>query len=135
MNVIKAGLVYFGIVFGIGFLLGAVRTFWVAPRLGSRFAELLETPVMLAVTLFAARWISRRVALSVQRWAGIGIGVLALGLLIGAEIVVGVSLRGTTVIGALVNRDPISRAVYYLSLVIVGIAPWLMSRRSPVSAA
>ena len=135
MNVIKAAFVYFGIVFSMGFMLGALRTFWVAPRLGSRSAELLEMPVMLVVTLLAARWVSERVAVSARRSASIGIGLLALGLLIVAEVLVGVTLQRTTVVGALVKPDPISGAAYYASLVVFVIAPWIMSRRSPVAAA
>jgi hypothetical protein len=41
----------FRIVFGAGFRFGAIRTLWVIPRLGSRTAELLETPVMFVVTI------------------------------------------------------------------------------------
>jgi hypothetical protein len=46
--ILKAGLIYFAIVFGAGFVLGTIRTLWVVPRLGTRMAELMETPIMLA---------------------------------------------------------------------------------------
>ncbi len=47
MQILKAGVLYFAVVFGAGFILGPVRILWVAPRLGTRMAELLEMPIML----------------------------------------------------------------------------------------
>jgi hypothetical protein len=55
-----AGLADFMIVFAAGFLLGAVRVFWVMPRTGALTAVALELPVMLVVSWVAAaaliRW-------------------------------------------------------------------------------
>ena len=51
MPILKAGVLYFALVFGAGFVLGTVRTIWVVPRVGTRTAELMETPIMLVVTL------------------------------------------------------------------------------------
>jgi hypothetical protein len=45
--VVKAGALYFAVVFAAGFALGAIRTRWVAPRAGTRMAELMEAPIML----------------------------------------------------------------------------------------
>lgn len=39
---VRAGLAYCGLVFGAGFVLGAVRVPFVVPRLGERVAELVE---------------------------------------------------------------------------------------------
>jgi hypothetical protein len=47
--VVAGGTVYFLIVFGTGFVLGIVRTPWLVPRVGVRWAALLEIPVMLGV--------------------------------------------------------------------------------------
>lgn len=47
MRIVKLGVAYFGIVFSIGFLLGVVRVLWLVPRLGERYAELIETPFMV----------------------------------------------------------------------------------------
>lgn len=63
MQVLKVGVLYFVLVFGIGFVLGTIRTLWVAPRVGVRAAELMETPVMLVVTIAVARWGVRGFAL------------------------------------------------------------------------
>lgn len=41
---IRSAAVYFGIVFGVGFLLGVVRVPLLVPRFGERAAELAEMP-------------------------------------------------------------------------------------------
>jgi hypothetical protein len=70
MPILKAGVLYFALVFGAGFVLGAIRTLWIAPRLGTRLAELMETPIMLVITILAARWTVRRLDLcySMSPW-------------------------------------------------------------------
>ena len=50
MQVVKAGVLYFALVFGVGFVLGTIRTLLVVPRVGTRKAELMEMPIMLAAT-------------------------------------------------------------------------------------
>ena len=60
MQILKAGAVYFALVFGAGFALGTIRTLWVVPTVGTRTAELMETPIMLVVVVLAAGWIVRR---------------------------------------------------------------------------
>jgi hypothetical protein len=59
-QLIKAGLSYFTLVFGAGFVLGALRVTLLVPRLGERMAELSEMPLMFAVIVFAARFVIRR---------------------------------------------------------------------------
>jgi hypothetical protein len=60
MQILKAGVLYFTFTFGAGFVLGTIRILWVVPNFGTRTAELMETPIMLVVIIFAARWIVRR---------------------------------------------------------------------------
>ena len=55
MRPIKAGLAYFALVFGAGFMLGVLRGEFLVPRFGERMAELGEMPLMLAVILVSAR--------------------------------------------------------------------------------
>jgi hypothetical protein len=62
MPILKAGVLYFVLVFGAGFVPGTIRTLWIVPRLGTRMAELMETPIMLVITMLAARWTVRRLA-------------------------------------------------------------------------
>ena len=60
LPILKAGVLYFALVFEAGFVLGTIRTLWIVPRLGTRLAELMETPIMFVITILAARWTVRR---------------------------------------------------------------------------
>ena len=63
MRTTQAGIAYFALVFGTGFLLGIIRVPFLVPRLGVRTAELIEMPFMFVAILFAARYVVRRFAL------------------------------------------------------------------------
>jgi hypothetical protein len=63
-RIVKAAAVYFGLVFGAGFILGPIRILFVVPRFGARVAELMEAPLMLIVVAVAARWVVRRFQLT-----------------------------------------------------------------------
>jgi hypothetical protein len=49
MQTIEAGVLYFALVFGAGFVLGTIRTLWGVPRAGGRKAELMEMPQLAVV--------------------------------------------------------------------------------------
>ena len=93
MRILKAGVLYFALVFGAGFILGPIRIAWVVPRLGTRTAELLETPIMLVITVMAARWIVRRLAVPPTWSSRLGMGSIALALMLFAEFTLVLSLR------------------------------------------
>jgi hypothetical protein len=63
MQILKAGVLYFVVVVVAGFVLGTIRTLWLVPHVGTRMAELMEAPHMLVVTVMAARWTVRHVAI------------------------------------------------------------------------
>ncbi|HEU4387798.1 MAG TPA: hypothetical protein VFV34_08380 [Blastocatellia bacterium] len=85
MKTIQAGLTYFALVFGTGFVLGPISILWLVPRVDTRAAELMETPIVLVVTIVAARWTVRRFAVGPEFSSRLGIGLLALSLLSIAE--------------------------------------------------
>jgi len=74
MRIVRAGVLYFALVFGAGFVLGTIRTLWIVPRLGTRMAELMETPIMLVITILAARWTVWRIAVPSTPPARLGMG-------------------------------------------------------------
>ncbi len=49
-------------VFGIGFVLGAIRVLWIIPKIGVRTAELTEMIPMFVAILLSARWINQHFA-------------------------------------------------------------------------
>lgn len=122
MRIFKSGLMYFLTVFGAGFALAFIRIPFLVPQFGVRTAELMETPVMLAVIYWASRrlirihpelcWPSRLAA-----------GMVALVLLVGAELLVAYALGGRSISQYIASRDPVSGSVYLASLLVFAVAP------------
>ncbi len=86
MQILKAGVLYFAVVFGAGLVLGPIRILWVVSFLGARMAELLEAPIMLVITIVAARWIVGRLAVPPTPSSRLGMGGIALSLLLNRGI-------------------------------------------------
>lgn len=118
-------VVYFALVFSVGFLLGIIRVLLLEPRLGERWAELAEMPLMLVAIAFAARFVVRRFPASVRTNYLVS-GGMALLLLIVVEFSVVLSIRGLTVSQYLAERDPIAGGVYAVMLVTFALMPWLL---------
>jgi hypothetical protein len=129
MQILKAGVLYFMLVFGAGFVLGPIRILYLVPRLGTRTAELMEMPMMLAVVMFAARWVVWWLTLPPTPSKRLGVGCVALGLLLGAESTLVLWLRGLTIDEYFTNRDPVAGTVYLVMLGIFAIMPLLVARR------
>jgi len=129
MQILKAGVLYFALVFGVGFVLGSVRTLWVVPRFGMRAAELMETPIMFVVTIVAARWVVRRLAVPPKPSNRLGMGCIGLGLMLVAEFTLVLRLRGLSINEYLASRDPVSGMVYYVMLGVLCIMPLLVARK------
>jgi hypothetical protein len=129
MPILKGGVLYFAFVFGAGFVLGTVRTLWVVPRFGTRMAELMETPLMLVVTIVAARWTVQRLAMLAAPSARLGMGGIALVLMLVAEFGLVLWIRGLSIRDYLATRDPVSGRVYYMMLGVFAIMPLLVARR------
>jgi len=129
MQILKAGVLYFALVFGVGFVLGAIRILWVVPRFGARTAELMETPIMFVVTIVAARWVVRRLAVPPKPSNRLGMGCIGLGLMLVAEFTLVLWLRGVSINEYLASRDPVSGTVYYVMLGVFCIMPLLMARK------
>jgi len=132
MRIVKAGVFYFALVFGAGFVLGPIRILWVVPRFGTRMAELMETPIILLVTIVTACWIVRRFALPLTPSIRLGTGCVALVLMPFAEFTLVLWLRGLSISEYLASRDPVSGTVYYAMLGVFAIMPLLVNRRNNI---
>jgi hypothetical protein len=128
MRILKAGMLYFVFVFGAGFLLGPIRIFWVVPRLGTRVAELLEAPIMFVITIVAARWIVRRLAVPSTLSSRLSMGGIGLSLLLIGEFALVLWLRGLSIREYLAGRDAVAATVYYVMLGAFAIMPLLVAR-------
>lgn len=125
-----ASVVYFALTFGAGFCLAFIRIPFLEPRLGPRWAELVELPAMIVVIVFACRWTLRRLAVPPNAGARLVMGSAALALMLTAEFRLVLSLRGMTIEQYFATRDPVSGAAYYLSLLFLAALPLLVGRRS-----
>jgi hypothetical protein len=123
MRILKLAALYFAWVFASGFALGTVRTLWIVPRLGDQLAESIEAPVMLAISAFVARTIVRRHAELRRSTEWLGVGMLALAMMLLVELTVVLRLRGLSVEAYFATRDPVSGSVYYASLALFAILP------------
>lgn len=105
-------------------MLGPIRVLWAVPRFGTRMAELMEMPIMLVVIVVAARWIGRdRPATGSRR---LGIGGVALALMLLAEFALVLPLRGLSIREYAAHLDPVSGTVYYLLLGVLAAMPLLV---------
>lgn len=130
---ISAGMTYFALVFGAGFILGSIRVPLLVPRLGERAAELIEMPFMLVVVLVSARFITKRFSLPAAALPRLGAGFLALGLLVAAEVVLVVALQQRTLGEYVASRDPVSGLVYLAMLVLFAVMPLVLARATSAS--
>jgi hypothetical protein len=90
---IRAGWVYFGMVYALGFALGAMREMWLAPRFGGFWPRMVELPAMLAASWFAAWWVVNRYGLGSIR-ERLVMGLSAFALLMAGEALVSVLAMG-----------------------------------------
>jgi hypothetical protein len=125
-QILKAGVLYFGIVFAVGFALGTVRVLWMVPQFGVRAAELMEAPLMLTASFLAARWTARRLAPPNTAWMRLQVGVIALAILLAAEFTLVLWVRGLSFQEYLESRDPIAGTVYLLLLAMFAVMPALV---------
>lgn len=124
MRILKAGLVYFMLVFGAGFALAFVRIPVLVPLYGERTAELMEIAVMLAVIVWASRWLVRRNP-GLARAGRLMAGLCAFALLASAELAVAWFLGARSPGDYVASRDPVSGTAYLASLVFFALAPAL----------
>src|SRR6266478_4102322 len=94
MRALKAGVIYFLLVFAVGWMLGPIRELWTVPHFGRMAAMLSEAVIMLVAMTVAARWVIRRFDVPLTLPATLPMGLIAIGLLLPAEIAGVVWVRG-----------------------------------------
>jgi hypothetical protein len=126
MRRFKAGMLYFAIVLGTGFILGLVRVPFIVPRLGERYAELAEMPIMFIVIVIAARHIVRRYALDSDVGIRLQVGFLALALAVSAELLLVTLIQSRSIAQYIASRDPVSGSVYIVLLLLFALMPAML---------
>ena len=110
-------------MFAIRFVLSADRVSIIVPRIGIRWAEILEAPLMFFPSFITTRFIFRR-------WEPLGrmqnaiICIVALAFMLTAEIIF-ILARGLSMSEHLASRVFISGTVYLFSLYIFVAMPFL----------
>jgi hypothetical protein len=94
---IAAGSVYFAVVFVLGFFLGAFRVLITAPKLGTTAAALVELPLILTASWFAAKWCVSKFHVSSELADRLAVGSVAFCLTMLAELSLSMLLFGRTV--------------------------------------
>ncbi len=130
IKILRAGLVYFAFVLGAGFVLGIFRVPFLVPRIGERWAELAEMPIMAAVIFYSAGYILRRFPEINLPRESLLVGFLALGLSVCAELGLATVLQNQTLVEYIGSRDKVSGSVYLVLLVVFALMPRLRLRNN-----
>lgn len=128
MRNFKPAVLYFALVLGTGFVLGMIRVPFIVPRLGERYAELLEMPFMLVAIVLAARHVVRRFALPANLPVRLQVGFTALALSVIAELLLAMALQGRSLMEFIASRDPVSGSVYLVMLLLFALMPAILAR-------
>jgi hypothetical protein len=135
MRIAAAGLLYFAIVFGTGFILGPIRVLWLEPRVGPLVATACEAPFLLAAIVAAARVVPRvsRLEKNPASLALMGLGALLLQQL--ADFAVGIGLRGLSASEQLAHFATPQGLIYAALLIAFVAMPSLANRHTSEDAA
>lgn len=124
----KSAVLYFALVLVTGFALGSIRVPFLVPRLGERYAELLEMPIMFMAIVLAARYVVRRFALTASLSVRLQVGFAALFMSVLAELLLAALLQGRSVAQYIASRDPVSGSVYLVMLLLFALMPSILAR-------
>ena len=92
---LRAGCFYFAVTFAAGFVLGTVRVLVLTPGLGELRATLVELPLMLAISWWTCGRVIRRTGVAARISDRVTMGAVAFGLLMAAEIGLGIAIEGS----------------------------------------
>jgi hypothetical protein len=127
MRALKAGLVYFVLVFAVGWVLGPIRELWALPHFGRVAAMLSEAVIMLIAMIVAARWVIQRFDVPRTLPATISMGLIAIGLLFPAEIAGVVWVRGLSLQEYLASFVTGPGVISLLMFLVFGAMPTLVT--------
>jgi hypothetical protein len=105
-----------------------IRVPFLVPRLGERYAELLEMPFMFVAIVLAARYVVRRFDLPASLSVRLQVGFAALAMSVLAELLLATVLQGRSLAQFIASRDPVSGSVYLVMLLLFALMPAILGR-------
>jgi hypothetical protein len=123
---VGAGVAYFLAVFAAGFVLGVLRTLFVAPRVGVLAGVAIELPILLAVAWWVSARLQRR-SPATLRDAGL-MGGTAFVLLLLAETSLSIALFGRTFAEHLSLYADADHQLGLAGQFVFACIPWLQAR-------
>ncbi len=127
---VRAGLLYFALVFLVGFIMGTARTLVLQPKFGEATAIWMEVPFMVAVSVVAARFVVHRMAVPAQLGSRLMMGLIAFAFLMLAELFLGTLLAGSgpgITLAAMVS--PARLPGFLMQLLFAALPSVLLARR------
>jgi hypothetical protein len=128
MRVLKAGAVYFLLMFGVGWVLGPIRELWSVPHFGRLTSLLLEAVIMLIAMAVSSRWVIRRFRVKPTFGSTISMGLVALGILVPAELAGVVWVRGLSLHEYLASFATAPGLVSLLMFLLFAAMPMIVAR-------
>ena len=126
MQRLFAAFTYALIVFGIAFVIGAIREVFIVPHTGLVTALMIEFPIMVAVIAGAAIFIFNRLPRPQLFAARLAIGLLGLGLMLAAENMTAYCLRGVSAFAQWHTVPPEAQIINVTGLAVLVMMPLLI---------
>ena len=104
-NILRAGFFYFLGVFTMGFILGALRQFFLVPYTGPVIAVLIELPLILVFAWYLCRWLTSRLKISPDSYGRLVMGLVAFAFLIAGELLISLQLQTGSVADYFLSFD------------------------------
>jgi ABC-type uncharacterized transport system permease subunit len=124
---LKAGAVYFLLVFALGFVLGTLRVMVLAPLIGDSAAVLLELPIILTASWVACGWCLARWSVASGWVDRMAVGITAFALLMAAELAVSVVAFGRSLDQHLATYDSVPAVIGLAGQLVFAAFPLLHS--------
>jgi hypothetical protein len=134
MRTLKAGAIYFLLVFAVGWVLGPIRELWLVPHLGRTMGSLLEALLMVIAMILAAGCVLRCIDVPYVLNVRIAVGLVALGILLVAELAGVRWVRGMAIQAYLAGYATPSGLISLLLFLIFAAMPSLVARSTTHSA-
>ena len=136
MRILKAGVIYFLLLFALGWIMGPIRELWAVPKFGRMTALLVEAIIMLIAMIVAAGWVTLRFDVPQTLGSTIPVGLVALAILAPAEIAGVLWVRGQSLQDYTASFVTAPGVISLVMFVLFAVMPTLVTlvRRGHVGA-